>query len=300
MFGDNLLVAPIAEAISPNNLLAVKKIGLPQGNWIEWFTGKHLQGPAVVERSFAVDEIPLYAKAGSIIPMQPKMRNTGEKPVDPLILTIFPGDSDSVRIYEDQGNSLGYQQDEFAWTTVRHARHNDGTWKIEIFPAQGRYPNMLTERAYEIRLPGTWPPAAVSYNNQPVAFSREEAAPNWRYDGDKLMTIISLPKFRVTEKVEVLIKTPAAGDQLLDGVPGKLARLRRVMPLLNSLWTKDWSPEILVAAAQTGNRLGIDPQSALAELQKLEREFPEVLNQVRKLQGDSATVAIALGHLGEK
>ncbi|MCI0691587.1 DUF5110 domain-containing protein [candidate division KSB1 bacterium] len=249
---------------------------------------------------FSVDEIPLYAKAGSIIPLQPKMRNTGEKPIDPLILTIFPGDSGSIRIYEDQGNSLGYKQDEFAWTAVRHAKRKDGTRKIEIFPARGRYPNMLAERAYEIRLPGAWPPEAVSYNNQPVAFSHEETVPGWRYDGDKLMTIISLPKFRVTEKVEVLIKTPialAASNQLLDGVPGKLARLRRVMPLLNSLWTKDWSPEILVAAAQTGNRISINPQSALVELQKLEREFPEVLNQVRNMQGDSTTIAIALGHL---
>jgi alpha-glucosidase len=303
MFGDNLLVAPIAEAVSPNNLLAAEKIWLPPGNWIEWFTGKRLQGPAVVERSFAVDEIPLYAKAGSIIPMQPKMRYTGEKPVDPLILTIFPGDSGSVRIYEDQGNSLGYKQNEFTWTAVRHARRNDGTWKIEIFPAQGGYPNMLTERAYEIRLPGAWPAEAVSCNNQPVVFSREETVLSWRYDGDKLMMIISLPKFRVTEKVEVLIKTSAglaAGDQLLDEVPGKLARLRRVMPLLNRLWTKDWSPEILVAAAQTGNRISINPLSTLAELQKLEREFPEVLNQVRNMQGDSTTIAIALGHLVEK
>ncbi len=162
---------------------------------------------------------------------------------------------------------------------------------------------MLTERAYEIRLPGAWPPEAVSCNNQPIAFSREETVPSWRYDGDELMTIISLPKFRTTEKVEVLSKPVAAlavNAQLLDGVPGKLARLRRVMPLLNSLWTKEWSPEILVAAAQTGNRVSINPQSALAELQKLEREFPEVLNQVRQMQGDSTIIAIALGHLGWK
>ncbi|MGH7596928.1 MAG: TIM-barrel domain-containing protein [bacterium] len=303
MFGENLLVAPIAEAVSPNNLLATKKVWLPGGSWIEWFTGKHLQGPAVVERAFAVDEIPLYVKAGSIIPMQPKRRNTGEKPVDPFILTIFPGDSGSSRIYEDQGNSSGYKHEALAWTAVRHAKRNDGTWKIEIFPVQGGYSNMLIERAYEIRLPDAWPPEAVSCNNQPVEFSREETVPSWRYDGDELMSIISLPKFRVTEKVEVLINMPiavAAQDQLLDGVPGKLARLRRVMPLLNSLWTKEWSPEILVAAAQTGNRIGINPPSALAELQKLERDFPEVLNQVRRMQGDSTTIAVALGHLGWK
>ncbi|MDZ7292287.1 MAG: glycoside hydrolase family 31 protein [candidate division KSB1 bacterium] len=303
LFGDNLLVAPIAEPVSTNNLLASKRIWLPKGEWIEWFTGTRLRGPAVAERMFAVDEIPLYVKAGSIIPMQPKMRNTGEKPVDPLILTVFPGDSGSVRIYEDAGNSRGYQKDEYTWTSVRHTKTADGKWKIEIFPAQGHYPGMLTERAYEIRLPGVWPPEAVSYNNQPVAHSQEDALSGWRYDGDKLMTIVSLPKFQVSEKVEVLTTLPAAlvaQDHLLDGVPGKLARLRRVMPLLNSLWPQEWSPEILVAAAQTGNRISINSQNTLAELQKLEREFPEVLNQVSKLQGDSTTIAIALAHLRSK
>jgi hypothetical protein len=117
------------------------------------------------------------------------------------------------------------------------------------------------------------------------------------------MTIVSLPKFRASEKVEVLIKLPAAlaaNDNLLDGVPGKLARLRRVMPLLNSLWPKEWSPEILVAVAQTGNRISINPKTALEELQKLDREFPEVLNAVRNLQADSSTIATVLAHLEEK
>lgn len=303
LFGDNLLVAPIAEPVPDGTLHAFKRIWLPPGDWVEWFTGKHLHGPAVVERAFAVDQIPVYARAGAVIPMQPRMRNTGEKPVDPLILTIFPGDSGTVRIYEDEGNSLGYQQDQFAWTTVRHAQLSGSKRKIEILPAQGYYPGMLTQRAYVIRLAGVWPPASVSCNGHVVAFSSEESVPGWRYDGDKLMTIISLPKFRVSEKVEVAITTPlplAANDPLLDGVPGRLARLRRVMPLLNSLWPKEWSPEILIAAAQTGNRISLKPENALEELQRLEKNFPEVLRQIVGLQADSSLVrqvALALAHL---
>ena len=67
-----------------------KRSGCPKGEWIEWPTGKHLTGPATVERSFSIDQIPVYVKAGAIVPMQPPMRYTGEKPVDPLIVNVWP------------------------------------------------------------------------------------------------------------------------------------------------------------------------------------------------------------------
>ncbi|MEK6570793.1 MAG: TIM-barrel domain-containing protein, partial [Bacteroidota bacterium] len=126
MFGDQMIVSPVAAPIDSMSQLAQKKIWLPDGEWIEWLTGARLRGPAVIERKFALDEIPLYVKAGSILPMQRKMRNTHEKPVDPLILTIFPGDSGSARFYEDEGNSLGYQKQDYAWTSVRYWKLDDG------------------------------------------------------------------------------------------------------------------------------------------------------------------------------
>jgi len=66
LFGDNLLVAPITAPVSPDSLLASKTIWLPEGTWIEWPTGARLQGPARLVRTFALDEIPVYVKAGSI------------------------------------------------------------------------------------------------------------------------------------------------------------------------------------------------------------------------------------------
>ena len=70
--------------------LATEKVWLPKGEWIEWPTGKHFTGPATVERSFSIEQMPVYVKAGAIVPMQPPMRYTGEKPVDPLIVNVWP------------------------------------------------------------------------------------------------------------------------------------------------------------------------------------------------------------------
>ena len=114
------------------------------------------------------------------------------------------------------------------------------------------------------------------------------------------MAIVSLPKFKVNEKVEVTIKFPPgfeAKSSLIDGVPGKLARLRRVIPLLNSQWPKEWSPDNLVEAVQTGNRISLNPKTALQELEKLERSLPEVIDQITKLNIDKGVINRALAHL---
>src|SRR5262249_38760850 len=157
LFGSDMLVAPIATPLSDASRLATKKIWLPPGTWIEWFTGTELKGPATMERSFALDEIPVYVKAGAIVPMQSR---SGQ-----WILTIFPGGSGETRVYEDAGNSLGYKTSEFSWTIIRHSGD-----KIEILPARGTYPGMPAARGYEIHLVSTLPPDSVSGGN-------------WRYDG---------------------------------------------------------------------------------------------------------------------
>jgi len=71
-----MIVAPIATPVGDDTRLARKNVWLPPGTWIEWFTGTQLQGPAKLERTFALDEIPVYVKAGAIIPRAPKMRST--------------------------------------------------------------------------------------------------------------------------------------------------------------------------------------------------------------------------------
>jgi hypothetical protein len=301
MFGHDLLVAPVTAPMDEPSRLAKKRIWLPPGAWIEWFSGTTLQGPARIERSYALGEIPLFIRAGAIIPMQPKMLHTGEKPVDPLILNIYPGEPGSTRIYDDADDDLGYKKGEFTWTELRHSRLSDGTLKIEILPVEGGYPGMLNERAYQLRLPPSWPPQSVVANGASIPYSQEKASPGWSYDGDHLATVISLPRFSVKKKVEVLVKVPAgllSQSRLLDGVPGRLARLHHAYDTLNSSWPKGWSPDVLIAAMQTGRRITLDPGKALEEIQKLEHDMPEVLRQISAMDIDSKLIDRALAQLG--
>jgi alpha-glucosidase len=298
LFGSDMLVAPVATPLSEDTLLTKKPIWLPPGTWIEWFTGKELKGPAKIERTFALTEIPVYVKAGAIVPMQPKMRSTSEKPVDPLILTIFPGESGETRVYDDAGNTPGYQTNEFTRTAVRHSLLADGTQKIEILPVEGNFPGMLTSRGYEIRLPVTLPPDSVRANGAEISYAAEGAASGWRYDGQTLTTIISVPKMRVNQKLEVLVKSPAPPRELLDGVPGMLTRLRGAMDVLNTSWPQGWSPDILIDAAQAGRRMTLKPESAREELQKLEKDFPAIVEEIGKMDADCSKIVRALAQLG--
>jgi alpha-glucosidase (family GH31 glycosyl hydrolase) len=90
LFGDQMLAAPVVSAADKTSGLATEHVWLPQGEWIEWPTGKHFTGPASVDRSFSIDQTPVYLKAGAIVPMQPPMLYTGQKPVDPLIVNVWP------------------------------------------------------------------------------------------------------------------------------------------------------------------------------------------------------------------
>jgi hypothetical protein len=160
-------------------------------------------------------------------------------------------------------------------------------------PVSGKYPGMPAERGYEIRLPVSWPPQSVSFNGQNVAFARDAATPGWHYDGGHLTTIISLPKQLVTRKVEVTVTFApdlAARNALLAGAAGKIARIKRAMAMAEMSWPNGWAPDVMLDAAQTGNRIGLHPESAAQELERLQRNLPEISKQLQALAQELLTV----------
>jgi alpha-glucosidase len=300
LFGDQMLVAPVVSPVSRDSMLAAQSLWIPPGEWFEWQTGSLLKGPSATTRCYALDEIPVFLRAGAIIPMQPPMRTSAEKPVDPLILLVAPGDSGSTRVYEDAGNSTGYERGEGTWTPVRWRKGHGGSLTIAIEPAQGKYPGMPLRRSYEIVLPGIVPPEGVTSNGRALAWTREEGAEGWAYDGEHASVLVRTGSFPLTERVTVLLTMPSDAASLgrtLDGFPGRLARLRRVMPILNNQWPMEWSPGTLVHAAQTGNRLGINPGAFRDELARFGPDQQEIQKAVRGMEIPDSVRARVLNHL---
>src|SRR5579863_8251493 len=291
MFGDSILADPITQPVSKDSQFATISVWLPPGDWIEWDSGATFRGPLTVQRSFSLGQIPLYVKAGSIIPMQLPTVHLSEKPLDPLILTVFPlkdGQTSNYRVYQDSGDTPGYQNDEAAWTPIRASLNNDGTTlNITISAIQGSYKGMQSDRAYEIRLPGGWPPSSVSVNGKSLVYEKRKGDPGWCFDGNTLTTIVSTPRFGVGDAVTITVKTGvemARSLPLLDGFAGKMTRLRESYDILNANWPAAWSPDSLIGAMQMGDRLTYHPNTAFAELGALDQKLsalPGVIEAMR-------------------
>ncbi len=292
IFGDQMLAAPVTTPADKATGLATEKVWLPKGEWIEWPTGKHLTGPTSVDRSFTIDQTPVYLRAGAIVPMQPPMRYTGEKPVDPLIVNVWPldpGAHSEYSVYEDSGVAVEYQRGVFARTPIKATQEGD-TLKVEIGPVAGAYPGMLKARAYEIRLPDDWPPASVTVNGAAIRHATahdKDMQSGWSFEGNTLTTMIPTPKLSTATKVTVLIKRAAglaARRNELDGFAGAMTRLRGTYDAMNQLWAVSFPPDILVEAMQTGDRLSYHPERAADEI----AHFHELLPKAQAAVAQSA------------
>jgi alpha-glucosidase len=111
LFGDALLAAPVGY---PGQVC--RRLYLPEGTWYDFWTGETYRGAGdQVEVAAPLERMPIFVRAGSVLPMAPVMQHTGEWPPPALHLHIYPGDGES-RLYEDDGHSRAYQTGEFRLT----------------------------------------------------------------------------------------------------------------------------------------------------------------------------------------
>ena len=307
MFGDSVLADPVTQPVAKDSQLAKIAVWLPAGEWFERDSGANFHGPVTVEREFSISQIPLYVKGGSIIPMQPAMSYTGEKPVDPLILTVFPlqnGQTSKYRLYDDAGDTPGYQQEEFAWTPIQADLNADGAiLTLSVAPTVGHYAGMPTERAYELRLPGNWPPSSVTVNGEPLPYANTAEKPGWRFEGSTLTTVITTRRFSTGDAVSVKLRIDpqlAHSRSMLDGLPGKLARLRETNDILNAAWPAAGSPDLLIDAMQTGDRIGYHPETAFAEVSRLSAKLIGLAKIIDAMHATETSPAFAMMNQDKK
>ncbi|MGO9257886.1 MAG: TIM-barrel domain-containing protein [Bryobacteraceae bacterium] len=108
LYGRDILVAPVLDKGAVTRLLY-----LPRGVWYDFWTREKLQGGRSIERPVDLETIPLYVRAGAVIPMGPVRQYTGEKVEGPLVLWVHPGADGSFSLYEDDGETFDYRQGEF-------------------------------------------------------------------------------------------------------------------------------------------------------------------------------------------
>lgn len=117
LWGRDLLVAPVVTKGATS-----RRLYLPAGLWYDWWSGERAKGGRWIERAVDLSTLPLYARAGAIIPLDPPRQHTAEKVAGPTMLRIYPGADGELSLYDDDGASLGYRDGtdpSMAWIEMR-------------------------------------------------------------------------------------------------------------------------------------------------------------------------------------
>ena len=124
---------------------------LPKGaQWYDFWTGQRYQGGKDVTLETSFDRVPMFVRAGSILPLGPEMQYVGEKTWQNLELRVYPGADGSFTLYEDEGDSYNYEKGAYSTITFQW---NDKTHTLTIGQRQGEFPGMLKARQFTVVLP---------------------------------------------------------------------------------------------------------------------------------------------------
>ncbi len=145
MFGPALLVNPVTEAGATS-----RRVYLPANTtWYDFWTGEKVSGGQRIEAAAPLDRLPLYVRAGSILPLGPEEEYADEKPNGPIELRIYPGADATFTLYNDEGDNYDYEKGAHATTTVTWS---DADRTLTFAPRIGTYPNVPPQTTFHIVL----------------------------------------------------------------------------------------------------------------------------------------------------
>jgi len=156
MFGKSILVCPVTTAMYSKDTkedfstVGTRELYLPSGTeWIDFWTGEKLQGGQKLKKEAPVDIIPLYVRAGAILPIGPDIRYATEKKWDDLEIRVYAGADGRFTLYEDENDNYNYEKGlcstiAFTW--------NNASNTLTISDRKGSFPGMLSERKFRIIL----------------------------------------------------------------------------------------------------------------------------------------------------
>ena len=141
---------------------------LPKGTvWYDFWTNKKYTGGQDVTLETTLDRVPMFVRAGSIVPMGPEMQYVGEKSWDNLELRVYPGADGQFTLYEDEGDNYNYEKGVYSTINIKW---NERARTLTIEERQGQYKGMLQSRRFSIILPDGRQ-QSVNYNGQKVTLN---------------------------------------------------------------------------------------------------------------------------------
>ena len=159
MYGPAFLVNPVTEPGATS-----RHVYLPQAKWYDFWSGKVISGPVVEEAPAPLDRMPLYVRAGSIVPMGPEVEWSTQKPADPIEVRIYPGADGNFTLYEDENDGYNYEKGVRATIPLHW---DDAQHTLTIGERKGEFPGMLESRTFRIVFAGENHGTGISAEDKP-------------------------------------------------------------------------------------------------------------------------------------
>jgi len=178
LFGPSLLVAPRV-----SEMLGGYEVSLPPGIWYDYWTGEQTPGAKTLSVDPALDAVPLYVRGGSIVPQQPLVQHTGERPDGPLTLRVYPGEPCHGSLYGDDGESYNFTRGEFIRLEFT-CQPASGSLTFTVSSRKGSYKPWWNAVSLEVY--------GVSHAPKEVR-SGDRSVPNWTFDEKRQCVTLALP-----------------------------------------------------------------------------------------------------------
>eukprot|EP00005_Dracoamoeba_jomungandri_P001218 CAMPEP_0174251194 /NCGR_PEP_ID=MMETSP0439-20130205/1098_1 /TAXON_ID=0 /ORGANISM="Stereomyxa ramosa, Strain Chinc5" /LENGTH=818 /DNA_ID=CAMNT_0015331455 /DNA_START=326 /DNA_END=2782 /DNA_ORIENTATION=+ len=308
-FGDSMFISPVVNQENQTDQMAEKSIWIPPGSWIEKDSGTMYSGSStgkIITKKFDIREVPVFVKAGAIIPtipLGPDVLGVAKRQYNTIIFNLYPGStSGSTKVYEDDGISVNYVHGDFAYISASY--QFSGSTLTFTVSTQGSYTGQPKQRNYVLRIINQLPVTKATINGKSVAYERFGSADNsWNYDGMSTTLEIKTQAFDVSDQVEFVVEfMDNAVD--LSGVKGKFVHcgwakalfdISRVTPGANSVTGGNIS-----VAASTGEELsylaGVDLQQFSDVLSSFDSVFNYALQEVVQLKPKSTSNVVSPTH----
>jgi alpha-glucosidase/alpha-D-xyloside xylohydrolase len=158
LWGRDILVAPVVERAATS-----RRLYLPRGTWYDFWTEKPADGGREIDRAVDLETMPLYVRAGAIVPMGPVKQYTSEPVEGPLTLVVYPGSDGTFLLYEDDGQTFDYRKGEWMGMAMQW-RNAQRRLTLQLAPGSRMLPPVT--RAIEVRLAGSTATKPVVFTGQ--------------------------------------------------------------------------------------------------------------------------------------
>jgi hypothetical protein len=207
LYGSDMLVAPVT---SPGSVVDAT-VWIPPGRWVDFFTGATFTGPMTTTVSVPLSRMPVFVRAGEIIPEQSSSTKASTASPEHMVLKVFSGSNGTFSLYGDSGTGLGYTKGQSTETPITDSvgsvagSGTSHTSRVTVGSARGHYPGEPTAVGYQVDMVDLTQPVQVTVNGRRLDRRASGSdAPGWYYQPGTATVVVNTPSHPTNQAFTVV------------------------------------------------------------------------------------------------